>query len=198
MRIKGLNKYIQHLQVEESNLANLAASKRCVHPLSGAHSWNSCHQKAFIFNLPFLLGGGSIPDSGELQDLIRSCGRRIYPHHDGPQREATIAYSCNLLANFFLGVKSPWKLKNSIKGWRIRPASVIFYIQTQNGIHNEIIWNNSALQQHYIWMKTNIKKLTILNIYWLWNLPSSFSLRLLPGWWPYYRPNSKAHRQDHM
>lgn len=99
---------------------------------------------------------------------------------------------------FFLGVKSPWKLKNSIKGWRIRPASVIFYIQTQNGIHNEIIWNNSALQQHYIWMKTNIKKLTILNIYWLWNLPSSFSLRLLPGWWPYYRPNSKAHRQDHM
>lgn len=38
MRIKGLNKYIQHLQVEESNLANLAASKRCVHPLSGAHS----------------------------------------------------------------------------------------------------------------------------------------------------------------
>ena len=35
VRIKGLNKYIQHLKVEESNLA---ASKRCVHPLSGAHS----------------------------------------------------------------------------------------------------------------------------------------------------------------
>ena len=56
MRIKGLNKYIQHLKVEESNLA---ASKRCVHPLSGAHSLNSCHQKAFIINLPLLLGGGA-------------------------------------------------------------------------------------------------------------------------------------------
>ena len=141
MRIKGLNKYIQHLKLKNLVWPRLrdvyihflvltpetVATKRLSLLICRCY-WEGEHPRWTTRSDPFMWKAN-----------LSASWRASKRGHHCLQLQSPCRF-------FFRSQKSMKAEKQDQKAEEYvrRPR----YIQTQNGIHNEIIWNNSALQQN--------------------------------------------------